>query len=222
MANEKPLPLLVLYRGILAGSRWVLDAERTLIGRAPDCTIVLPERQISRYHVAIESDQEGYLLRDLASKNGTLVNGQPVRDQPYRLKDGDDIVLASIVHFSFTLGDATLPLEDLEAERAETAQACLTLDPALRSVRLGREVLDPPLSMQQYRLLELLMQRSGRAVSREEVLDHVWPEASGLGITPQALDALVYRVRERLAELDPDHNYIVTVRGFGYRFEPRP
>lgn len=220
--EQKPLPLLVLYRGALAGSRWVLEQERILIGRALDCTIVLPERQISRYHVALERDQDGYLLRDLASKNGTWVNNQPIRDQPYRLKDGDDIVLAAVVHFSYTIGDATLPLEDLEAARAEESKELgLVLDPALRSVRLGREVLDPPLSMQQYRLLELLMQRGGRAVSREEVLDHVWPEASGLGITPQALDALVYRVRERLAELDPDHNYIVTVRGYGYRFEPR-
>lgn len=218
---DTPLPLLVLYRGTLAGSRWVLDQDRVLIGRALDCTIVLPERQISRYHVAIERDQEGYLLRDLASKNGTMVNGQPIRDQPYRLKDGDEIVLASVVYFSFTIGDATLPLEDVEAGQAGDAVMQLALDPALRTVRFGRELLDPPLSVQQYRLLEVLMQHAGRAVSREEVLDHVWPEAAGMGITPQALDALVYRVRERLAELDPDHNYIVTVRGYGYRFEPR-
>ncbi len=218
---DTPLPLLVLYRGTLAGSRWVLDQDRVLIGRALDCTIVLPERQISRYHVAIERDQEGYLLRDLASKNGTMVNGQPIRDQPYRLKDGDEIVLASVVYFSFTIGDATLPLEDVEAGQAGDAVLHLVLDPALRTVRFGRELLDPPLSVQQYRLLEVLMQHAGRAVSREEVLDHVWPEAAGMGITPQALDALVYRVRERLAELDPDHNYIVTVRGYGYRFEPR-
>ncbi len=199
---EKTLPLLVLYRGALAGSRWVLDQDRIMIGRAADCHIVLPERQISRDHVTLERDQEGYLLRDLASKNGTVVNGQPIRDQPYRLKDGDDIVLASVVHFSYTLGDATLPLEDLEAALAQDVEESrLILDPDLRNVRLGREVLDPPLSMQQYRLLEILMQRPGRAVSRDEILDHVWPEASGLGITPQALDALVYRVRERLLAL---------------------
>jgi DNA-binding response OmpR family regulator len=32
---------------------------------------------------------------------------------------------------------------------------------------------------------------------------------------------LIYRLRERLAELDPDHNYVVTVRGHGFRYEPR-
>jgi DNA-binding winged helix-turn-helix (wHTH) protein len=52
------------------------------------------------------------------------------------------------------------------------------------------------------------------------VIDEVWPEALG-GVTDQAVDALIYRLRERLAELDPDHTYVVTVRGHGFRYEPR-
>ncbi len=38
------------------------------------------------------------------------------------------------------------------------------------------------------------------------------------GVTDQAVDALIYRLRERLAELDPDRAFIVTVRGHGFRF----
>ncbi|HIP86892.1 MAG TPA: winged helix family transcriptional regulator, partial [Anaerolineales bacterium] len=60
-----------------------------------------------------------------------------------------------------------------------------------------------------------------RVVTREEIVAAVWPEEAKAGITEQAIDALVRRLRERLASLDPDHNYIVTVRGHGFRLENR-
>jgi DNA-binding response OmpR family regulator len=59
-------------------------------------------------------------------------------------------------------------------------------------------------------------------VTREEIVREVWPEAQGLGVSEQAIDALVRRLRDRLTEVDPDHNYIVTVRGHGFRFENSP
>jgi DNA-binding response OmpR family regulator len=46
----------------------------------------------------------------------------------------------------------------------------------------------------------------------------VWGE-DALGISEQALDALVRRLRERLAELEPNHEFVVTVRGHGLRLE---
>ena len=39
------------------------------------------------------------------------------------------------------------------------------------------------------------------------------------GDQPQAIDALVRRLRDRLAEVAPDHQYIVTVRGHGFRLD---
>jgi DNA-binding response OmpR family regulator len=51
------------------------------------------------------------------------------------------------------------------------------------------------------------------------VVETVWPEAMGEGVSEQAIDALVRRLRDRLAELDPDGQYIVTVRGHGFRME---
>ncbi|MFZ4813533.1 MAG: winged helix-turn-helix domain-containing protein, partial [Phototrophicaceae bacterium] len=39
----------------------------------------------------------------------------------------------------------------------------------------------------------------------------------GEGVSEQAIDALVRRLRDRLAEVDPDTQYIVTMRGHGFR-----
>ncbi len=71
------------------------------------------------------------------------------------------------------------------------------------------------------RLLELLLDRRGEAVSRDGVVEAVWPEEAAQGISEQAIDALVRRLRERLAALDPDHNYIHTIRGHGFRLDNR-
>jgi len=97
----------------------------------------------------------------------------------------------------------------------------LQLNRAARQVCFGRQILDPPLSPAQFALIVLLIDAHGDVVTRDEVIQAVWPDAVG-GVTDQALDALVYRLRERLAELDPDHNYVVTVRGHGFRFVAHP
>lgn len=206
-------PLLVIYKGMLAGTRWPLEKATFTIGRAADCDIVVTDRQVSRYHVRIEHDHDGYLLRDLGSKNGSSVNGERVRGQPYRLHDGDEIMLAAVLQIGFVAGDATLPLGDVESVVGH-----LVVDESTRRVCLGRKELDPSLSPAQFTLLLLLIAAPGNVVSRQEVVTAVWPDAVG-GVTDQAVDALVYRLRERLAELDPDHDYIVTVRGHGFRFE---
>jgi DNA-binding response OmpR family regulator len=49
----------------------------------------------------------------------------------------------------------------------------------------------------------------------------VWPEEERMGISEQAIDALVRRLRDRISAVDPDHAYIVTVRGHGFRLENR-
>jgi len=111
--------------------------------------------------------------------------------------------------------EATLPLAGREA-MAVTSTG-LRLDKAQRRVWIDGRELEPPLSLAQYRLIELLTDASGHVVSREEVVAAVWPDALEEGISEQAIDALVRRLRDRLAELDAEHEYVVTVRGHGFR-----
>lgn len=213
--TRQDMPMLIVYEGELEGQRWIIDQGRVLIGRGSDCDIVLPERQTSRHHARIERDDGGYLLRDLGSKNGTYVNGQEVRDKPYRLKDGDEIQIALCVKMGFVGADATLPLELTGPNRG------VRIDQAARRVFIGGHELIPPLSVAQYRLLELLLDHEGEVVSRDEIVAAVWPEEEAMGISEQAIDALVRRLRDRISAVDPDHAYIVTVRGHGFRLDNR-
>ena len=77
--------------------------------------------------------------------------------------------------------------------------------------------LDPPLSIQQFTLLAALMHQGGNVMTNAAISDVLWPEAAG-GVEDAAIDNAVSRLRGRLAELDPNHEYIETVRGMGKRF----
>ncbi|MGD2179475.1 MAG: FHA domain-containing protein [Anaerolineae bacterium] len=213
--TQQDRAILIAHEGELEGERWVLDRKRMTIGRSVDCDIVLPKRQVSRYHARIERDDGGYLLRDLGSKNGTYVNGQEVRGDPHRLKDGDEIQIALYIKMGFVGADATVPLELTGPYKG------LRIDRPAKRVFIGGQELSPPLSAAQYRLLGVLSEHEGQVVSRDEIVRVVWAEEEMLGVTEQAIDALVHRLRERIAAVDPDHEYIVTVRGHGLRLENR-
>jgi DNA-binding response OmpR family regulator len=58
-------------------------------------------------------------------------------------------------------------------------------------------------------------------VDREKIIEAVWPGTDGIGVSEQAIDALVRRLRDRLTELD-EYEYVVTVRGHGFRLENDP
>lgn len=212
--NEKPV--LVAREGQLVGQRWTIDAEEFIIGRGHDCQIVLPERQVSRHHVKILHEDGRYRLVDLGSKNGTHLNGKQVSDTAI-LQDGDEIQIALAVKLVFVGTDATIPL----SFEPPTEEGALVIDEAQRSVLINGQLLNPPLSLAQFRLLELLVNAEGAVCSRDEIVSVVWPGTDGYGVSEQAIDALVRRLRDRLAELD-EHNYIVTVRGHGFRLDNEP
>lgn len=208
----KETAMLILREGQGMGGRWVIDSDSVIIGREEDCDIVLPSRQISRNHARIRRSGGQHILEDLGSKNGTFVNGQELTE-PYTLQDGDEIQVALSFKLFFVDAGATAPLF------FEEIRAGLRLDKDAKSVWIKGRELDPPLSLAQYRLLELLYDNEDKVCSRDEVVQAVWPDAVEEGVSEQAIDALARRLRERLCELDPDHQYIVTVRGHGFRFD---
>jgi DNA-binding response OmpR family regulator len=89
--------------------------------------------------------------------------------------------------------------------------ADLTLDTTTRRAERGGKVI--PLSATEYTLLELLMRRVGRVVSREEIMEHVWPGESRA--SDNVLDVYVSYLRTKI-DRDFSPALIRTVRGQGY------
>jgi pSer/pThr/pTyr-binding forkhead associated (FHA) protein len=209
-------PILIGQAGPLNGQRWIIT-KPIFVGRDPTCDIEITDRQVSRFHARLSTTQEGVLLEDLGSKNGTFYNGGRMVD-PIVLKDGDQIHVAMVQLFVYLSSDSTMPLDSgsgLVVER----KGLLFVDNRSRRVWVGDKEVLPALSVPQFRLVQILYERQGDVVSRQELMEAIWGEQEAIGVSEQAFDALVRRLRDRLVNIDPDHPFIQTIRGHGLRLD---
>lgn len=77
------------------GSRIPLEAEPVVIGRMPECTVVLTDPNVSRRHAEVKRQGSDVIVVDLQSTNGTRVNGLSIRERV--LVDGDDITVGTTI-----------------------------------------------------------------------------------------------------------------------------
>lgn len=97
----KGAAILIVLKGAAVGSRFLLNATSTKIGRELNNDICLDDITVSRSHAVI-SNEEGLKIKDLGSLNGTYVNAIAVRDQI--LVDGDEIQIGKF-HLNLFIGD---------------------------------------------------------------------------------------------------------------------
>jgi putative nucleotidyltransferase with HDIG domain len=100
--GREPSTLLVLT-GLFQGSEHRI-VSRFSIGRDPKNDLHLADKEVSRFHAAIEPTSEGYLLKDLGSRNGTQLNDKKVDN--VLLNEGDEIRVGRIL-MRFRLGTAS-------------------------------------------------------------------------------------------------------------------
>jgi DNA-binding response OmpR family regulator len=91
----------------------------------------------------------------------------------------------------------------------------LVIDPARRRVNI--EGHDVKLTVHEFQLLYTLAARAGVVFDREALLSEVWGQQTF--VTIRSVDALVKRVRRQLDAAEPRLDYLVTVRGVGYKFD---
>ena len=208
-------PLLIAQEGPLKGQRWPIS-RMLVLGREYSCDVVIADRQVSRFHARITPTLEGIILEDMGSKNGTHRNGEAL-SAPVALQDGDAIQVSLAQEFIFLTSDSTMPLGEGAGKPGR-----LMMDLRSRRVWVNQQQVLPPLSAQQFKLLWMLYEKQGQVINRAELVANVWGEEQSVGVSDQALDALIRRLRERLAALDRKHQYIDTVRGHGVRLDNPP
>jgi FHA domain/zinc-ribbon domain len=81
--------LVVRSGGGRTGETFPLEAERTLIGRSPDCEIFLDDVTVSRKHAVLQRRDKTFVIEDLGSLNGTFVNRH--RIETGELTDNDEL-----------------------------------------------------------------------------------------------------------------------------------
>jgi pSer/pThr/pTyr-binding forkhead associated (FHA) protein len=103
MPAPKPQPRLRLIGlGELSPGEHRFELSRIAIGNGVDNDFVIAHPTVSRKHAMLRAEGGGYLLEDLASSNGTFVNGRRIK-QPMRIKPGDEIGFGA-TRFAVTRG----------------------------------------------------------------------------------------------------------------------
>ncbi len=206
---------LVCLDGPQRGRSIALHPKKTVVGRAPDCDIVLDDRFASRVHASITRRENAFIVEDAGSKNGVMLNNK-------RLGEGTKGILADgvVVTFAqtrFKFEDPAATMTNLEVAPA-LAGPRLVVHEATRQVKVNGVLLQPPLSVRQFELLQCLYLHRGQALSKDEIAAAVWPDDAE-PVPDNNIDRLVSRVRVRLAEAAGEHQFITTIRGFGFCLE---
>jgi DNA-binding response OmpR family regulator len=105
-------------------------------------------------------------------------------------------------------------------ERSASARDVVTIGAAkvdLAGHTLERKGKESPLSFYEVELLRFLLERTGQAVSRDEILDKVWGVSA---INARAVDNFIVKLRKKIEPTPDRPQHIVTVYGVGYKLVP--
>ncbi len=89
------MPIIEIQSGSSPGQRFTLAGSRAVLGRHPDCEIVLDAGAVSRQHAQISCVDGDYFIEDLHSRNGTFVNGEQIQ-APRQLQNGDRLKICDL------------------------------------------------------------------------------------------------------------------------------
>jgi pSer/pThr/pTyr-binding forkhead associated (FHA) protein len=84
---------LIMLTGPLQGRRVTVERAPMTLGRAPDCTLVIPDDEVAQKHAVLEHRLDGLTVRDLGAMGKILVNGREVREA--KLRHGDEVELGN-------------------------------------------------------------------------------------------------------------------------------
>jgi sigma-B regulation protein RsbU (phosphoserine phosphatase) len=178
------MPALHVNNGPEAGKKYELTLPEYILGRHPECTIVIDVGAVSRHHCKVFKEAQSYWVEDLKSRNGTFVNEQQIAAK-HRLQEGDQVRVCDV---SFTFkgdpkpalaGSAFAPKLDESSFRAvvvdddteDSGSSTIMSKLDVRSGRSGVQIAASPEA--KLKALIEITQSLGRAVSLDAVLPQV-------------------------------------------------
>jgi len=121
-------------------------------------------------------------------------------------------------------GKITIPLLEqfIKSNREElekVSEGKIIFDPEQNEIKKGEVVLSDILTSSEFKLLKYLIANEGKIVSRDDIVGSVWGELSSTaGVTEQALDQLIFRLRKKIEDNPNSPTHILTVKGRGFKF----
>jgi DNA-binding winged helix-turn-helix (wHTH) protein len=222
-------PVLIILQGEPVGLTVEIENERTVIGRGAQSDVVLADTVASRQHAEIfrrsTSDKgDEYFIKDLTSTNGTYLNENRLAAQE-GLRDGDKIKIGSHILKFALIDEVELgALQKSQGGAGETKVKGTTTEELLCFAPfyipadvdlLYRDESVIPLEPQAVRVLRYLADNHGRVVTKEELLEAVWPDVF---TTDGVLKKAISQARRALGDDVKEAQFIETYHRRGYRF----
>lgn len=123
----------------------------------------------------------------------------------------------------FEHGSLCIPLfaAFLKQQIAQPIQQTIIFDATRNEIKKGDMLLSDELTSAEFRLLLFLLAHPEQLVTREEIISAVWQnDATTAGVTDQALDQLIFRVRRKIEDDPNNPQHLQTIKGRGFRFLP--
>lgn len=124
----------------------------------------------------------------------------------------------------FKDGEITMPLfavwiEKLTQESKNEADQKILYNESTHEIKRGDMVISDSLTSSEFKLLKFMVENEGKILERDEIINAVWGELSSTaGVSEQALDQLIFRVRKKIEENPNSPIHIATIKGRGFKF----
>jgi diguanylate cyclase (GGDEF)-like protein len=119
---ESTPPALVVLMGPtgFVGRQWLLTNPEYFVGRAPDCSIFIDDRSVSRTHASVQVKGSDVLIKDLGSSNKTSINGVPIQPMVQtKLANNDQVKFGNVIMKYLEKGNIEAAANRHLAEKAE-------------------------------------------------------------------------------------------------------
>ena len=158
---------LIAVAGPVPKTEFLLGDEEAVIGRDVAATVCVNSRSASRRHCTVRRNGDQYLIKDLGSSNGTLVNGLPITECV--LRHGDRIAISDAL-FVFSADQAAeLPLRaDATESRDDEALEFATIQQAEPLYRNPQRLLASMQSQKQANQVQALLEINRKAATLRE------------------------------------------------------
>ena len=167
-----------------------IETEPVVIGRHPECDVIIDDASVSRRHAQIVNDDGSFFLTDLESRNGTVLNNTTIQ-QATKLFDGAEIKICDVI-FRFHLDDvgvfeqrpATVEQQSAAEHRSRNSLSSVIIEDdnpdALSSVMSRLDVpshhkrnVEQANASQKLNALIQIAHSLSESVKRDEVLDTI-------------------------------------------------
>jgi pSer/pThr/pTyr-binding forkhead associated (FHA) protein len=224
------LAFLVVKRGDAedVGRTFDLTAASMIVGRRsvqqkPDIDLI--DEVVSRRHLEIVQKGDRFMVRDLYSTNGTMLDDDRILpDKLYELKhnckiglgvDGDTAHIILVFKETESTNIITRKSAGAAVKEKPAEIDWLKIDERKKDIWVDGK--QERLSKKEYGLIVFLYNNAGKICSRDEIIEAVWPESKDpSAISDATIDQLIHRLREKVEPEPAKPVRIISKKAFGY------